>query len=246
MRFRTFFLLLVIAVCGAFIYLKVSSLGDENSRFNQVARYRLGKSSFARTILSLHKDGDARGWYLVGDTPIIVEVVSAKGAELNEEALQIFVKSVKEYTGRQVDVYNVDTIQNGSLSSIGLAEIDRSFRRHVKPKQPNLFIIYAEEFVSKTEEVGMTYREYGMVLSHNRLVSLTSRYPQALPQYIASTMLHEFGHQLGLDHVDNKQCVMHKDVENPASALSFSGIFTSTEFCSEEFEALNKIRASLQ
>jgi hypothetical protein len=245
MNFKTFFLGLIIIVSGLFIYLKTMSLGDENSYFNQNTRYQLGKYGWVRTLLGLRKDGDARAEYLIGDGAITVEIVKPNNVIVDQDAIDGFLESVEAITGRKTIFYNTDTIKGGKLSDEDLKSIIRKNRRHRTPGSPNLFIIYSDDF-STGGEVGRTYQEFGILLSGNRLNELTSNYPAAKTQYIQSTLLHEFGHQIGLLHNEDLNCVMNAAVESPRKAQSFSGAFTPVEFCPIELDELNGIKQALK
>jgi hypothetical protein len=246
MSFKTFLLCLIILILGTFIYLKASSLGDENSYFNQNTRYKLGKYGIMRVILSLHKDGDARAEYLLGSSPIVVEVVEAEGIDMDNGVLEEFGKKVQEYTGRPVKLYNVDTMKSGVLTDEDLPGVVSSFRRHKTIGGAGLFIIYAQDFEGNENEIGRTYKEYGILLSHNKISTLTNHYSSARKQYVISTLLHEFGHQIGLDHNPGPDCVMNEAVESPSRTSSFSGSFTPISFCGLEQDLLEGIKTNLR
>ncbi len=231
---------------GVFIYVRIMSLGDEHSRFNQTTRIQLGRFAVLRTLFGLHSAGDARAEYLKASGPISVEIVQAESLNLPQEVIDDFTSKVKEYTGRQTVLYNIDTVKRGSLSDADINDIIATNRRHVSPAETNLFVIYADDFNSKTDEVGRTVRDFGMVISSTRLQDLTRQSPKALNSYILSTMLHEFGHQLGLDHVGDDRCIMNKDIEASPEQSSFIVSYTPTSFCDKELEQLKGIKAALQ
>lgn len=245
MSFKTFFLLVIILFSGIFVYLKMQSLGDENSSFNQTTRYRLGKFGFFRTTLGLHKDGDSRAEYLLKDTSIIIEVVQPSGAKLSDGAMDAFAKKVSEYTGRNTRVVNTDTIAAGYLNEGQLAGIVRGNRRHFDGGSSNLFVMYVDDFPGSDKNVAKTYQDYGMVISHDRLVNLVREYPSSLPDYQLSTLLHEFGHQIGMDHNTTNGCIMNEAVESPSGGV-FYGASTPTSFCSTEIDEISAMRRAVQ
>jgi len=246
MSFKAFLLIIFIVLCGTFIYAKVASLGNPNSHFNRTTRFWLGQYQTARTVLGLHNDGDARGSYLKGTSSITIEYVESSGSHLDRQALGQFVSKVKEYTGRPVNLYYNDTISNATLTPKDLAEIAKGSRHHVIPGQPNLFIIYALDYDRPSGEVGETYQEFGIVLSDSRLKEVTKNFSGSLPQYIESTLLHEFGHQLGLAHNEEPGCIMNTKVETPAITGGFTGDYTPTSFCPYELDQLQAIKNSLK
>jgi hypothetical protein len=58
-------------------------------------------------------------------------------------------------------------------------------------------------------------------------------------------MLHEFGHQLGLEHNDQADCIMNERIEKPSGAGEFFGQFNQTGFCDLELEQIGQIKAAL-
>ncbi len=246
MSIKVFILLIVILVSGLFVYIKAQTLGSENSTFNQTTRYNLGKRPIVRKILGLHKDSDARSEFLAGNNPISIEVAQVVGGGLTQQAIDSFVIEVKKITGRDVHVYYVDGIKEGTLSSLDLDQISKVKMRNFEPESSQFLIIYANDFDSITDEVGRTYKEYGMVLSDAKLKNLTSGYSVSLPQYQLSTMLHEFGHQIGMDHNQLEGCIMNKEVESPKPADIFSSSFTPVEFCPSELDNIQSIKDKLR
>lgn len=226
--------------------MKVQILGDPQSKFNQTTRYDLGRYQFARSLLGMHSYGDAREWYLKPGSPIVIEAVTATGAGMDDKAFNNFVQDVKEYTGREVSVFNTEKIPGGVLSDADLGEIASKYRRHVLSGQANLFVIYAQDFKRSGTEIGKTFQEYGIVLSDKRLREVTADFPQAMAQYVESTLLHEFGHQIGLDHNSEPDCIMNERVEKPEKLNFFSSEYTNTKFCNFELGQLSKIKATIK
>lgn len=243
MSFKALVLIIFIALCGTFIYLKIQINGNENSKFNQTTRFSLGKYAWVRKILGLHNDGDARGWYLSPQSKLIVEVARAENVELNKKVLGEFVRLVEIYTGKKVVLFNKETFKSGKLTEADLKEIVLAHRRYEVSSGPNLFVIYAEDFEKSGTEVARTYQEYGMVLSDKRLKEVTQRLPIAFAQYVESTMLHEFGHQLGMGHNAESDCIMNQKVESPDENNGiFVGKFTQSDFCEFEKKQLLEIK----
>jgi len=247
MSSKAFFLIVIILLCGIFIFLKVEVLGDPNSSFNKTTRFSLGRYQISRSILGLHDDGDARAWFLQGNSAFTVEIVQAPDAKLNELAIKDFVAAVAKYTGRPIALYNEDLLPAGTLTQSQLADAVTNFRRHHLLAEPDLFIMYTDDYEhpGSDTELGKTWQEYGIVLSDQGLKNVTKNFPSSLEQYQESTLLHEFGHQIGLDHNDQPNCIMNAKVEHPASFGAFSGDFTATDFCPFEVDQINVIKASL-
>lgn len=240
------FLLLFVIVLGVFVYISVKVRGDLNSDFNQTYRYKLGRYGVFRALFGLHNDGDARAKYLLGTGPLVVEIVEPLGFEIPEESINNFTRKMGDLTGREIVKYNVDNIPSGSLSEADLEKIVSEKRRHFLPGQPNLFIIYAEDYAPRGGEVGKTYKEFAILLSHNGLKEITNQQPEAFKQYLETTVLHEFGHQIGLPHNAQSGCVMNEKVNRPQAQGFFNGFYTPDEFCALEKQDLENIIQSLK
>jgi predicted Zn-dependent protease len=245
MRLKTFGLLILIVIFGVFIYITSAVRGDENSHFNQTTRYKLGRFGWARALFFLHKDGDAKAQYLFGSGPLVLEIVRAEDVEINQELTESLASSTQQLLERPVQVFSVDTIKGGQLTDADIQTIVKEKHRHFLPGQPNFFVIVADDYEGRDKEVGKTYQEFAALLSYERLKEVTDRYPASLNQYLESTILHEFGHQVGLSHNDLHKCIMNEKIESPDSEGLFEDYFTPVEFCEFEIDQLKEIKASL-
>lgn len=243
MSFKTFLLGLFVLALGIFIYLKVQTAGDANTAWNQTTRYTLGKYPVMRSIFGLHNVGDARADYLSGKKGIIIEVVQPQGNPLEDAVIDQFAANVQKSTGKITKIYNVDTVDRKIESESDITDIVKGFHRHLDPGFVNLFIMYVDDFANSGNQVGKTYQEFGMILSDKNLQEITHDYPQSLREYQESTMLHEFGHQIGLDHNDQSGCIMNASVEQPSHSFSFGGIQSVTDFCPYELDQLKTLQS---
>jgi hypothetical protein len=246
MNFKAFLLSVFIIVCGVFIYVKVQSLGDANSYFNQGTRFKLGKHKIFRTVFSLHNDGDARAEYLYGNGPIIIEIVRPTSLTLTDQTIQKFADKVTEYTGRPTTIKSDSYIEDKVLTEEDIENIVDQKRRYGDMTQTSIFIIYATDFSHGQTQIARTYKEFGMILSDRQMFDLVRKNQRVKQEYAASTMLHEFGHQLGIDHIEDEQCVMASSVETPDRTRFFFSDVTPQSFCEQEMEELNRIKARLK
>lgn len=230
-------LVVLIAVLGAVVLaLRMQASGSPNSPFNRGARYSLGKYTPVRWLLGLHEPGDAKLSYLTGNSPLVVEVVSPELVPISQDAVNRFVREVKEVLGRPVELYTVDTIDRGTLSEADLERIVSERRRHVKPAQPNFFVVYAEHYakLAGSSAASLPIGEFGLIISDSRIHDLTTSYPQARDDYTLSQLLYGFGRQLGIPVTDSQRCAVSTAVSRPDSAVDFSGSNIAHRYCDEE------------
>ena len=242
MSAKTFLLLVLLFIAGAFAYLKIQAAGSPDSEFNRTTRYRLGQSQFVRSILNLHRAGDAQQWYANGSSALVVEVVQAKGNSVDDRVIADFAEKIGALLHRPVTVYNTEKIPEGALNDESLAKVSSEFRRHVLFGQPNLFVVYAEDLTNSDNQAARTFEEYGIALSAKKISDLTAGQPQALADVQRHLLLHEFGHQLGLIHSDSPVCVMHPQTESLSRPVALNGKYAVLDFCSQELQQLSKLQ----
>lgn len=245
MSYKIFLLLVVLAVASLLGYLRYQAQGSKDNYFNQTTRYNLGKNDFWRWSLGLHEVGDAKAQYLNGDV-IVVEVVTARGLEANEEALRKFSSEIEKITGKKTAIINVDTFDSKYVNNSQLEELTSKYRRHKRFNQPNLFVVYASDFEGSENGPAKAFSEFGILVSDKVLKDLTSEYGQALREYMASTMLYEFGSQIGLTEKRDANCIMQSDVKKPGRAILFYGTLLPSSYCNAEIEQADQIKANFK
>lgn len=239
MKFKTFLVVIGLAAAAFIFYYRAYPLATENS----AGRYKLGKFNLMRSILALNKEGDARSWYLNGKGPIVLILVQAANSSISDIALDSFISKMELATGRKVRLFTVDSARGDTLSESGIANIVSSKRGDFMPGQPDLMVIYAEDYKRTNEmEAARTYKEFVVVLSNVRLMQASSGGINALENYTESVLLHTLGHQLGLKHSDRKECVMNPEVETPGRTLEFSGNAIPRNFCEAELQKLQDLK----
>jgi hypothetical protein len=79
------------------------------------------------------------------------------------------------------------------------------------------------------------------VLFSSVLSQFTAHDAQALPNYMESTALHEFGHQLGLLHNDHSDCLMQAYIDQPPSGY-INPTSIITDFCDYEKQIIARAK----
>jgi hypothetical protein len=246
MKLKISILIILVLVFGTYGYLKLQIASSPNSNFNQTTRFRLGKDDYMRTLLNLHQPGDARAAYLVGATPIVVEVVAAQDLSPDPNIFSAFTDQLAKATGRAVTLSDNDQIQTGKLTDQDIAKAVTASRRRFIFGEPNLFIIYADDFANPADSVARTYQDFGIVLSNAKINDLTSGDSDAVSAYATSLLLQEFGKQIGLSYSIDPTCVMNQSLETPSLTFGAVGTSVPTAYCQSEIDQLQEIRLKLE
>jgi predicted Zn-dependent protease len=215
--FIVFSLLLFILITSSFTILKLLANGAEDSFFNTKYRAKVAGVPTLRKIFGMHFDGDAASDYL-GDRykKIFVEIDTMQGITMPKEAMDLLIEKIRQTTGKEVSAFQFESIP--ATPTVTMDQIDSvvaRYRNNIESKDTaNLYILYLSQMDSEqSSNIGSTYNEYGVLLFDAPLQSLTQRNPKTLAEYIESTALHEFGHQIGLPHNDLPHCLMNPAID---------------------------------
>lgn len=239
-KFVTAFLLLVIV--GSFGFGLIRFQANESQQknwFNQHWRPSFAQSSILRTMFGLHWDGDGRAMFLGAHPPMLTLVFHAEPGRLlsdnvKNQLVQNLTKVVQKSNGVQViDGSTVLTrLDSYSREQVRALASQSKFRQGID-NSATLHVFLLSRFTDAPSNIGMTVREDGVVVFMDAIADLTQSNQASADAYVLSTILHEFGHQLGLDHVGSSNCVMASEVENPQGYFS-----TPTQYCSEELQLI--------
>ena len=145
-----------------------------------------------------------------------------------------------------VEIYLDDSLDLafGELGDSELKNLEyRSRHYYNQDDTATLYIVCGGVSKDNPTYIGSTYRESTIVLFYNKMRQFSSG-GRTFTKIIESTILHELGHQLGLDHIDSEQCIMAPYVENLGEQNRVEEI--PVEFCRQSLDRLEEIRSSLQ
>ncbi len=240
-------LLLVIITATGFSIIKLGSLGADDNYFNRTWRNRVAAYPAARKIFSLHHDGDAKADYLGKRfNKIVIEVDSMEGLTLSHNVLDTLVDRIEKLTGKETSYYISDqAIEPAPYTDASrISSVVTAYKNRVTAEgAATLYVLNLNQGEAGSTIIGETYKEYGLLLYDEPLQDFTRDAKQTLEAYQLSTLLHEFGHQLGLDHNDEVNCLMNPEAEmSLRPKRSFTDVVT--EFCDREREQINSIKSS--
>jgi len=227
-------LIIFILLLAAQIIFTYLGRRSEDNFFNSKLRPIAMKSAFLRKILVLHNDGDARFEYL--NNKIRIEVDAMENIKVNYEALELVKAKIMENVGNEASllVSNADIPYVEQTDEAAIEAIAKNYRNLPWTKsEASLYILLVSRDKQDLDSLGLTFHEDGIIVYANSHEDFTASNPKTYSNYIASTILHEFGHQIGLPHNENKNCLMNTHAgEELVARQSISEVIT--DFCEYE------------
>lgn len=234
-------LLLIIIFSFSFVYLKSQALGPATNYFNQHWRASFAAIPWLRHALALHNDGDAKADYLGKRyQQILIEVDVMNSLMAHLASLDLFAKRIQEATGKSTSYLISDrgVFYQRSMTADDLKKLVAKYRTYKNPSETAVvYLLYASQMANEQDLLGKTYQEDGIVMFVEALEKFTKDSPETLENYEASTALHEFGHQIGLNHNEEDDCLMNEHAEESDVALEHPEDVI-TDFCEFEKKAI--------
>ena len=217
-------LFILIVLSFAFVFLKMSSRGSEFSFFNQNLRYRFGEYQILRQLFGLRSDGDARLAYLgQKHKKILIEVDQMvgldKNLEITDSLLQKLAEKIKNITGKETAFkYSNINIPYSSVATLeNLKKIEEEYRNQQETGETAvIYLLLAIQDGNDPDKLGSTLGEDGIILFQKTFkdsMLKTDARPDTYDNFILGTLLHEFGHQIGLPHNIYPDCLMNAYTE---------------------------------
>lgn len=237
-------LLAVIIVTFGFVGLKLQAAGPDDNYFNQHLRSGFARYPLFRQILGLHYDGDAAADYLSGRYDrVAISIAAEAGVELAPKVLRDFADKLTEITGKKIS-YGVSPTQipTADVAAKTPLQLEVGYRKlHSESRTATLFLLLLDSDPQTPDLLGSTLGEDGIILYVGALKDFTSRFPRTESKYEFSTLLHEFGHQLGLAHNNFENCLMNEHAEHGESFIELPSDVL-VDFCQREYGQILKIR----
>jgi hypothetical protein len=237
--FVKIFLLLIIAGCTVVVLVVLGARGSDDNYFNKNVRHRLSRHEFFRNLFRLHYDGDARSEYLgQSKTQIQIRVGIEDAATVPDSIWQEFAAQVEFVTSKRT-AYEV--IDNSLVAALPTEKLFTELEPETKePGTAYVYVAVLGADSANPDTLGKTFKEHGIIFFKEALDSFTSSTPATYTTYAVSTLLHEFGHQIGLPHNNEPACLMNEHAESDGIPKNHPSL-TVTNFCAFEEEQIKTI-----
>ncbi|MFH1597983.1 MAG: matrixin family metalloprotease [Patescibacteria group bacterium] len=250
-------LLIIIIFCASFILFRYYGNQDNANWFNDNLRGELAKSPTLRSLYALNWDGDAKSDYLSNRKfkKLVIEIESIQQCALYFADNQALADQINDLIQKPegVEIILNDSIDEDEIIFLESNPLDRAVSR-LKARLQNhktggdtafLHVLCLDYNRDASTTIGATYENTTVLLFYNRIKEVTEKNSAALPIYLKTTLLHEFGHQLGLPHLEDTGCMMAATVESPGNAIGALDQIPQS-FCPASLNMIQTLRLQYQ
>jgi hypothetical protein len=208
---------------------------------NLALRPTILKIPYAQTLFRLNQPGDRRFAYAATqNSPLIIEVDYAPNI-VPEAKLQTWLESmVQETLKKPARVIIETTPQIPAQNDYTHQELYTHAKAAQNPqlKSPSyLQLVYVNRSQDTPTNSGVVLTSETMFLFQDAMYELSTQ-SHIRDRLVESTIKHEWGHLLGLEHIDQEDCIMSETVEVYENRR-FQATNIPTDYCPPTISALN-------
>jgi hypothetical protein len=239
-------LILLISVVSIFTFIGLYyflNIADPSNQVNTMMRRNILKIPLLRSLLRLHQVGDARYEYTLEQSHALeVYLYYQEGVTLEKITLEKLPEKLNLITRRYFSMNIHDPIILRNISA-KVTDADIKSILHTYDSESPIFtqtvplhIFLLKYYLPHPSYAGLVINAHSLILFKQPItyVSEDESSPQAVE---ISTILHEFAHLLGAEHIDNSECILADTLEN---LNYYQKIKTRDSFCEEDLEAISQ------
>ncbi|MBU2228867.1 hypothetical protein KJ810_00500 [Patescibacteria group bacterium] len=244
-------LIIFVVIVGLYLAVYAYTGQDEENWFNTHYRSKIAQYPLMRSLFYLHWDGDAKSDYLTSNrfSSLKIEIDRYEECLLTDEMFDAIEKGIEKVVqkpgGIAFEESNIFSLTKNEYTVEELLAIKETYKdKSSSRNEATIQLVCVNGYADDPSNIGLTLMEDGIGIFWQTIKELASNNPDSLEPYVVSTVLHEFGHQIGMGHIEDDECLMAAFVERPGNAkgaLKKIPVF----FCYEELKSVEQIRESL-
>jgi hypothetical protein len=172
----------------------------------------------------------------------VVAVFAMDKYGADKDSLDQFIHKVAEVTGKPTSYKFIKTdIPFENYSEINTLQEYLDNRKYKNEKdEAVLSLIIASQLKNSENQIGSTLGENGIILFQGTLNKYMINERDDVTSNASAVLLHEFGHQLGLNHNNNYGCLMNESSEFTQEGRSSDIVSDFCDFEKNEIMAIVK------
>ena len=188
-------------------------------------------------ILNLDEPGDGRYVYSDPAIPSVsVSIYSVDNKPYNER-ITLWVEDIMHSTvNKKIGEFYEGDINYGKTELLTDESLEEIYKLIKSDSKSDLYIIFTGSYAEKPSSVGLVIKRDAIFI-FNDAIDLLSEKGYVRDLLEKTTIMHEWGHLLGLEHINYSNCIMNEMAEvydNPPVGKNLP-----TKYCWEE---LNNIK----
>lgn len=229
-------LILFIILIPILIYLV--KFGNNSFIGESTRRLALGNYKLVE-MLNLNEPGDAK--YIYSDPQkkdILVKVVAVNYEDVNESVDDWIGEMIFHTLNKNAVIGVTENVGYPKTKLLTDADLNEIREDVFSPKPADLNVVYASSYAEKESSVGLVIHRDTIFIFRDALDALSER--ESIKDVLEkTTIMHEWGHLLGLGHFESEDCIMNEMVEVYDSIPS--GRNLPTEYCRQELQEIKKL-----
>ncbi len=246
--YKTVKVILVVFAIGVFLSVPLAIFFvrfDNKTELGKFLKAKVIKYPKLISLLDLNEPGDGRYLYISSDYPKIRVNIYTLNNNIPDERVGIWMgEIISESVGKEAVISapmslvyeNKNLFANEDLNGIR-DQIAGSMN-----SLADLNLVYVSKYFEKPTSVGLVLHRDTIFLFKDALEDLSEKgYVEDILE--KTTIMHEWGHLLGVEHINSDYCIMSERVEVFDNSLP--GKALPKEYCWEELEEIRKIKKEI-
>lgn len=216
---------------------------DPNSIIGQNLRKSLIRYPSIVTWINLNQPGDYRYAYVNSKyAKISVNVYYSANMSPDADASTWIANTIKDTVNKKIDITMKELSQTEEKDTYSDQDLNLIRKNNTKTSNnPVLNIFYLTSYTEIPSYLGLTLHRDTIFLFKQTLINISDK-PEIIKLLEQSTIMHEWGHLLGLPHSEEMGCVMSNYLETYENWPMNENMIPLTQ-CWDTTYALDKLKA---
>ena len=164
-------------------------------------------------ILNLNEPGDGRYIYLDSAVPSVSVSIYSIDAKPYDERVKLWMGDIMHSTvNKEIGEIFEGDINYGKTELLTNENLEEIYKLVKSTSKSDVYIIFTGSYAEKPSSVGLVIQRDAIFIFNDAIELLSERgYVKDLLE--KTTIMHEWGHLLGLEHINYSNCIMNEMAE---------------------------------